>query len=135
MPPGYILAAPRIIEEIQLNVSRLMSSFLRTTRIRTYQRSSGVNSPGILQWAIRGCLAWQREGLMVPDEVQTATKEYKASMDDLGQFIEDCCLTGSPEYRIRASELYEAYKRWCGQSDQQIASQKALGQSPHRALL
>src|SRR5207249_4861041 len=37
--------------------------------------------PGILAWAIRGCLDWQREGLGEPDEVRAATAAYRAQQD------------------------------------------------------
>ena len=82
--------------------------------------------PGILAWAVRGCLAWQQDGLGEPDEVTQATAGYRAEMDVLGQFIEDCCLTGS-NYRVKASELYEAYKRWCEQNGEHAAFQRPWG--------
>ena len=37
--------------------------------------------PGILRWAVDGCLAWQRDGLGMPAEVQKATETYRAEMD------------------------------------------------------
>ena len=39
--------------------------------------------PGILNWAIQGCLEWQREDLGTPDEVTEATNEYRHDMDSL----------------------------------------------------
>jgi putative DNA primase/helicase len=65
--------------------------------------------PGILAWAVRGCLAWQQDGLGEPDEVQQATAGYRTEMDVLGQFISECCLVG-PHYRTKADKLYDAYK-------------------------
>jgi P4 family phage/plasmid primase-like protien len=70
--------------------------------------------PGILAWAVRGCQEWQNSGLGEPEEVQHATADYKAEMDVVGQFIMECCLTGS-NYRVKAAELYEAYTRWSGE--------------------
>ena len=69
--------------------------------------------PGILAWAVQGCLAWQHQGLGEPEEVTAATAGYRAEMDVLEQFIKDCCLTGQ-NYRSKAADLYEAYKRWGG---------------------
>ena len=67
---------------------------------------------------------------MVPDEVQTATKEYKASMDDLGQFIEDCCLTGSPELQSEPASYTKYTSAGVTRAEhQQIASQKAWGKA------
>jgi putative DNA primase/helicase len=70
-----------------------------------------AESAGILAWLIRGCLAWQREGLNPPESVSLATKTYQAEEDDLSQFIEDCCLVG-PDYEVRGGPLYTAYKQW-----------------------
>jgi putative DNA primase/helicase len=33
--------------------------------------------PGILKWALEGCLAWQSSGLGQPDEVREATAAYR----------------------------------------------------------
>src|SRR5215510_15944573 len=36
---------------------------------------------GLLAWAVRGCLSWQKDGLQVPEEVEIATQEYRREMD------------------------------------------------------
>ena len=36
---------------------------------------------GIFNWALEGCLEWQREGLGEPEEVRLATEEYREDMD------------------------------------------------------
>jgi putative DNA primase/helicase len=74
--------------------------------------------PGILTWAVQGCLDWQREGLGMPAAVQRATAEYRAEMDVLDQFLaERCEVAASPadarRLRVRVGRLYEAYERWC----------------------
>ena len=48
--------------------------------------------PGILTWAVQGCLAWQQYGLQPPAEVRTATDRYQAEMDVLAAFLADCCV-------------------------------------------
>ncbi len=40
--------------------------------------------PGILAWAIRGCMAWQKGGLNPPNVVQQASDEYFAEQDIIG---------------------------------------------------
>ena len=82
--------------------------------------------PGLLNWALQGCRVWQQEGLGTPDEVRQATAGYQSEMDVLGQFIEDCCLVG-PNYRTKASDLYEAYKRWCDQQGVMHTIQRTWG--------
>ena len=44
---------------------------------------------GILAWAVRGCLAWQRVGLSPPPAVTGATDEYLAAEDSLGAWIDE----------------------------------------------
>lgn len=81
---------------------------------------------GILAWAVRGCLAWQQEGLGEPEEVQQATAGYRTEMDVLGQFIDECCLVG-PNYRTKATALYDLYKTWCDQQGLPYAIQRTWG--------
>ena len=47
--------------------------------------------PGILAWAVKGCLLWQQEGLKEPDYVKKAISEYKTEMDSFTNFFEECC--------------------------------------------
>jgi putative DNA primase/helicase len=69
--------------------------------------------PGILAWAVRGCLDWQREGLAEPDEVRQATEEYQREQDTVEKFLAECCLR-VPEAKVKVSALHEAYGRWSG---------------------
>jgi putative DNA primase/helicase len=71
--------------------------------------------PGILAWAVRGCLDWQRNGLTEPDEVRKATEGYQAEMDTLQEFIDACCFKHK-EAKIKASILLEAYGKWSGET-------------------
>jgi P4 family phage/plasmid primase-like protien len=82
--------------------------------------------PGILNWALQGCRAWQEQGLGVPDEVQQATAGYRTEMDVLGQFIDECCLKG-PKYQAKATDLYNLYKTWCDQQGVGYAVQRTWG--------
>jgi len=68
--------------------------------------------PGILAWAVRGCLAWQRDGLGLPPEVQRATADYRLEMDVQANFLEECCLQ-KPAAQVTAQALHQAYTAWC----------------------
>jgi hypothetical protein len=35
----------------------------------------------VLAWAVRGCLAWQQQGLAIPDRVRHCTSEYRREND------------------------------------------------------
>ena len=45
--------------------------------------------PGILNWAIRGCLEWQKRGLESPESVKAATASYRSEMDYFTTFLDD----------------------------------------------
>ena len=70
---------------------------------------------GILAWAVRGCLEWQRIGLQAPAEVLAATAEYRADSDTLGQFLSDCTVRVEGA-RTKAGVLYAAYQKWAAAS-------------------
>ena len=83
--------------------------------------------PGILAWAVEGCLAWQRDGLGIAKDVQAATASYRDEMDVVAAFITDVC-TVAPGARVQSRVLYEKYKRWCEENGERAVSQKALGE-------
>jgi putative DNA primase/helicase len=74
--------------------------------------------PGILAWAVRGCLAWQRDdSLTEPAAVLAATQHYREEMDTLGHFLDECCVTGdSAVVKVKAAVLASAYQTWCKQT-------------------
>jgi putative DNA primase/helicase len=83
--------------------------------------------PGILAWAVRGCLDWQASGdLEVPGEVRVATAAYRAEEDVIAGFLEDCCFV-APHLKVRSSDLYAAYIPWCKDMGEAPCSQKLLG--------
>lgn len=85
---------------------------------------------GIFNWMIEGCLLWQLEGLGNPDEIKTATRNYRNEMDDLNNFLADYCKITEEEdlksidldkvnkyelhqfniYHVKVSKLYS---KWC----------------------
>ncbi len=68
--------------------------------------------PGILQWAVEGCLLWQKEGLGEPEAVRQATEDYREEMDVLSDFLSDRCAIGA-NYQVSPTEIYTAYEAWC----------------------
>ncbi len=67
---------------------------------------------GILNWMLKGCLDWQREGLKVPDEILQATAEYKEEMDVFSEFFSYTCVIKKDGTEYLAV-LYTVYKAWC----------------------
>ena len=79
---------------------------------KTLQSKLMEELPGILNWAIQGCIEWQREGLKPPKIVQEQVAEYKSSMDSISQFIKDECELGA-DCSHTASQFYSEYRSWC----------------------
>lgn len=84
-----------------------------------------AEAPGILAWAVRGCLEWQHTGLAEPDAVIDATTRYKAEEDHVGRFLTECCVLDPTAY-VTAGDLRAAYERWCEAVGEQAWSAKAL---------
>jgi putative DNA primase/helicase len=68
--------------------------------------------PGILAWAVRGCLKWQTEGLDSPKSVREATSDWQRDMDHLGKFFNEVLIVGDGP-KVPASELFSRYQAWC----------------------
>ena len=78
-----------------------------------------AEKPGILNWLIAGCLAWQKRGLSPrPEIVTTATTEYKRESNALADFFE-ACTTDKPEIMTLSSALYKVYTTWAESSNLQ----------------
>ncbi len=69
--------------------------------------------PGILAWAVRGCLEWQRDGLKEPKQVTEATATYQKEQDVFQNFIDECCEVDLAT-RVQLGDLLEAYQQWTG---------------------
>jgi putative DNA primase/helicase len=82
--------------------------------------------PGILNWAIEGCLRWQREGLKTPQIVLDATAEYRSEQDVIGAYLDECCEVGTP-YQVKSMDLYADYKRWAEDGNEYVLSIHAFG--------
>jgi putative DNA primase/helicase len=70
---------------------------------------------GILNWALKGALDWQKNRLGTPPEVIEATNEYRSDMDLIGGFIDECCVQES-NVQVSSKNLYQAYSNWCENS-------------------
>ncbi len=69
--------------------------------------------PGILAWAVRGCLDWQQHGLGEPKAVIDATAGYQDAENVLLNFIGESCVQGG-EAKVKAADFVAAYREWSG---------------------
>lgn len=81
--------------------------------------------PGILAWAVRGCVAWQQQGLGEPPEVMAATESYREEMDVLAGFLDEHCLVQGGAF-VATKELYAAYATWAEGAGEKKLSKKWL---------
>ncbi len=79
--------------------------------------------PGILAWAVQGCLDWRTERLGDAPEVTRATAEYRGEMDVIGTFLAEETESGG---EVRFTHLYETFKRWCEACGESVRTEKAF---------
>jgi P4 family phage/plasmid primase-like protien len=98
-----------------------------------------AEAPGILAWAVRGCLEWQKCGLRIPDACRDATANYRHEENNVAQFVDDCVERGNGQ--ILSSRLYDVYREWTqGEGVQPMSKRgfglklKKLGFEPYRTM-
>ena len=83
--------------------------------------------PGILNWAVQGCLEWQHEGLGLPPSVQSVTQSYRDEMDVVQTYLNERCQI-NPTARIEVSALYQNHVDWCRENGEKSLSNLELTQ-------
>jgi putative DNA primase/helicase len=81
--------------------------------------------PGILAWAVRGCLKWQREGLNEPNAVSQATGRWRQAVDHVKRFVNEALVLGDGN-AVSASTLYAHYSEWCNRNGERPLNMKEL---------
>jgi putative DNA primase/helicase len=83
---------------------------------------------GILAWMVRGCLAWQKDGLNPPKSMLDATQEYRAEEDVLATFLAEHCIVETGQ-SVFARDLYARYRTWAAESGLHQLSQTRFGKA------
>jgi putative DNA primase/helicase len=83
--------------------------------------------PGILSWAIQGCLEWQTIGLAPPPIVRDATAAYLEAEDALAAWIEDAGEI-DPSAWESSQALFRSWKSWCERTGEHAGSLKKFSQ-------
>ena len=72
---------------------------------------------GILNWAVEGYRLFKEEGLEPPEDVKSATAQYRQDSDRISQFIDSWLEEGKDEdgdkYQVPCKAAYRVYSRWC----------------------
>jgi putative DNA primase/helicase len=95
--------------------------------------------PGILTWAVRGCLEWQARDLTPPTSVVAATEDYREKSDLLAEFMAEYFVLGQ-ERSMGATEAYGNYRTWAqtqGMTERETLSLSLFGRKmgerfPHK---
>lgn len=86
-----------------------------------------IEWPGILRWAIAGCLQWQRAGLQMPPAVRDATAAYLDAEDAVAAWIDEKCQR-NPNGWESSADLFASWTDWATKSGEHIGSSKGFGQ-------
>jgi len=84
-------------------------------------------APGILRWAVDGCLPWQREGLGAPPNVIDATATYREQSDVLAGFLTERCVVNA-NTSCETADVYRAYRDWTEGVGERPASRRRFEQ-------
>ncbi len=93
-----------------------------------------AEAPGILAWAVRGCLEWQQGGLRPPRRVLAATETYFEAQDAVGRWLADCCAFGPGESATKAA-LHASWRAWAEAAGEYVLSQRKLLEDLERRRL
>ena len=87
--------------------------------------------PGILAWAMRGCLFWQANRLSPPTTVTSATDDYFEEQDNLtAWFAERCERKTAANAASRA--LFSDWKKWSLERGEDAGTEKRFSENLQR---
>lgn len=85
-----------------------------------------AEAPGILARIVRGCLAWQEEGLEPPESVKLATEAYQRASNPLTEFIDERCSLDA-KASIPKDDLHQTYLSYCATYKEKPLSKRQFG--------
>jgi putative DNA primase/helicase len=110
----------------RMQLTPFTQQFKREEQDTTLPDKLRAEAPGILAWAVQGCLLWQKEGLGVPKVVAEATAAYREESDHIGQFIADCCVVEAGA-TVASGALWQRYQQWTAENEEVPLSRKTFG--------
>ena len=81
--------------------------------------------PGILRWALDGCLAWQLFGLAPPAAITDATANYFEDQDAVGRWMSES-VEKDPSCTALTVDLYASWCSWCMTSGESAQTERWL---------
>ena len=83
-----------------------------------------AEAPGILRWALDGCLLWQKEGLDPPEAMIEAVDDYREDADELAEFLAQ--YEADPADKVPSGQLRGEYVSWCESTGVRPQSQQVF---------
>jgi putative DNA primase/helicase len=93
--------------ERRLHIAEFPNSIPLNEQIPKIEEKLKDEWPAILQWAIEGCLLWQKEGLAKPDAVKHAVREYVDTQDIIHDWLSEKTEKGAA--KVKQTDLYASY--------------------------
>jgi putative DNA primase/helicase len=81
--------------------------------------------PGILLWAVKGCVQWFAEGLGTSKAVEAAMAKYREDSDAHERFMGDMCEFG-PDKWVWTKDLFSAWESWCLDEGEEPGTQRTF---------
>jgi len=91
-----------------------------------------AEAKGILAWAVKGALEWQKEGLGEPPAVAKATAAYRVESDHFAQFLDECCMQ-APLVEVPVTTLWTRYAQWTDDNGEPTLSRRAFSDRMQKA--
>jgi P4 family phage/plasmid primase-like protien len=108
--------------------------------LRERLRAGETGQPeAVLAWLVGGAVRWYQHGRQMPPDpnhVVEATRRWRHSSDLLLRYIDEC-LEIDPGYHVRATELFQAFTEWLGDSGHRSWSDQSFSSrlSQHKTAL
>ncbi|MFF4424180.1 phage/plasmid primase, P4 family [Streptomyces sp. NPDC001549] len=72
-----------------------------------------AEAEGIAAWAVRGAVAWHRDGLNDPSVILRASKDYRETSDALAGFFPGVVEPADDSHSINGNDMFSIYLDWC----------------------
>jgi putative DNA primase/helicase len=93
-----------------------------------------AEGPGILGWAIEGCLEWQEQGLRPPEVVLRAIGQYFSDQNSFALWLTECCDCEDRHSETHAT-LFASWEAWADLNGEDPGSSKGFSQTMEKAGL
>lgn len=84
--------------------------------LKLQEKMEATELPGILAWLVRGCVAWQEQGLNPPQAAKDDLDQWRGNSDPFQDFIREQTMP-SPGAKTSVQTLFDAYSAWAFKSN------------------